>query len=225
MTGHPSDYEDYVGTKALFVALKDPSELANHDERLFQVTHQTAELWMKVIEHEIPYGIQKIDASELRSASATFRRCAMIERLLSRELGILETMSPRNYQQIRMGLGNGSGSESPGFRYILSEVAEPVFESFSNLIAREGVTVFDIWMDPDGKPDLHELITALIDFDESFQEFRYHHLNLARREIGLEVKSLKGVPAEILVRGATTPLFPALWDAINEVTRTFRPGY
>lgn len=225
MSGHPSDYEAYVGTKALFQALKPDGDLVNQDERLFQVTHQTAELWMKVIAHEIPYAVGALDARELRIASATFRRCAMIERLISRELGILETMAPANYQQIRMGLGRGSGSESPGFRYMLKEIAEPVWKAFSSVIAGAGVSIFDVWMDPSGKADLHELVTSIIDFDQSFQEFRYHHLNLARREIGLEVKSLKGVPADVLVTGATEPLFPELWSSINEVTRAFRPEY
>lgn len=225
MTGHPSDYEKYVGTAALFDALKPADELVNQDERLFQVTHQTAELWMKVVEHEMPFAVARIDDGQLRIASSAFRRCAMILRLISRELGILETMPPAHYQTIRLGLGRGSGSESPGFRYLLTQVAEPVWKSFSGLLERNGVEPFDVWMDPDGKADLHELMTAIIDYDQSFQEFRYHHLNLARREIGLEVRSLKGVPAEILVKGATESLFPALWDSINEVTRTFKPDY
>lgn len=214
-----------MGTKALFAALKPEEDLVNQDERLFQVTHQTAELWMKVIEHEIPFAVRALDLRHLRVASASFRRCAMIERLISRELGILETMAPANYQEIRMGLGRGSGSESPGFRYMLTQIAEPVWKAFSSVIAEAGSTIFDIWMDPAGKDDLHELLTSLIDFDQSFQEFRYHHLNLARREIGLEVKSLKGVPAEVLIKGATEPLFPELWSSINEVTKAFRPEY
>ncbi|HVF12369.1 MAG TPA: tryptophan 2,3-dioxygenase family protein [Actinomycetota bacterium] len=225
MSGHPSDYETYVGTKALFDALKPDEDLANQDERLFQVTHQTAELWMKVIAHEIPFAVKALQEQELRTASSTFRRCAMIERLISRELGILETMAPKNYQQIRMGLGRGSGSESPGFRYMLTEIADPVWKAFSAVMEAEKVTLFDVWMDPEGRADLHELVTSIIDFDQSFQEFRYHHLNLARREIGLEVKSLKGVPAEVLTKGATEPLFPELWTSINEVTRAFRPEY
>lgn len=225
MTGHPSDYETYVATATLFQALKPAEGLVNQDERLFQVTHQTAELWMKVIAHEIPYAVKMMDADELRVAASTFRRCAMICRLIGNELGILETMPPAHYQQIRMGLGRGSGSESPGFRYLLTEVAEPVWSSLTDVLSRAGVKIFDVWMDPGGKPDLHELLTAVIDYDQSFQEFRYHHLNLARREIGLEVKSLKGVAATILIKGATEPLFPELWDSINEVTRTFRPEY
>lgn len=225
MTGHPSDYEAYVGTDALFANLKPVDDLVNQDERLFQVTHQTAELWMKVIQHELGFAVERMDRDELRVAAATFRRCAMIARLIGNELGILETMPPAHYQQIRMGLGRGSGSESPGFRYLLSEVAAPVWSSLTGVLERRGAKIFDVWMDPDGLADLHELISAVIDYDQSFQEFRYHHLNLARREIGLEVKSLKGVPATILIKGATEPLFPELWDSINEVTRAFRPGY
>lgn len=220
-----SEYETYVGTETLFSALKPTDQLVNQDERLFQVTHQTAELWMKVIAHEIPFAVDMMDKGELRAAAATFRRCAMIARLVGDELGILETMPPAHYQQIRMGLGRGSGSESPGFRFLLTQVAAPVARALDRVLEEHEVEVFDVWMDPDGKPELHELITAIIDYDQSFQEFRYHHLNLARREIGLDVKSLKGVPAHVLVAGATEPLFPKLWDSINEVTRSFKPEY
>lgn len=225
MSGHPSDYETYVGTDALFAVLKPTADLVNQDERLFQVTHQTAELWMKVIAHEIPYAVKMIDSDDLRAAASSFRRCAMIARLVANELGILETMPPAHYQQIRMGLGRGSGSESPGFRFLLTEVAEPVWTAVQGVLTRADTKLFDIWMDPEGRLDLHELLTAVIDYDQSFQEFRYHHLNLARREIGLEVKSLKGVAATILIKGATEPLFPELWDSINEVTKAFRPEY
>ena len=225
MTRELSEYETYVGTETLFSALKPTDQLVNQDERLFQVTHQTAELWMKVIAHEIPFAVVKMHKGELRAAAATFRRCAMIARLVGDELGILETMPPAHYQQIRMGLGRGSGSESPGFRFLLTEVAAPVDKALDRVLEEHKVEVFDVWMDPDGKPELHELISAIIDYDQSFQEFRYHHLNLARREIGLDVKSLKGVPAHVLVAGATEPLFPKLWDAINKVTRSFKPEY
>ena len=225
MTREPSEYETYVGTEILFTALTPADQLVNQDERLFQVTHQTAELWMKVIAHEVPFAVDMMDKGELRRAAATFRRCAMIARLVGDELGILETMPPAHYQQIRMGLGRGSGSESPGFRFLLTEVAVPVATALDRVLEGHEVEVFDVWMDPDGKPELHELISAIIDYDQSFQEFRYHHLNLARREIGLDVKSLKGVPAHVLVAGATEPLFPKLWDAINEVTRSFKPEY
>src|SRR5947199_221292 len=45
---------------------------------------------------------------------------------------------------------------------------------------------------------LFHVAQALIDVDKSFQHFRYVHLQMARREIGLAVKSLKGVPARNL---------------------------
>lgn len=225
MSAHPSDYEAYVGTERLFAAMKPDASLVNHDERLFQVTHQTAELWMKVVAHEVVYAVRMMEEDSLRLAASSFRRAAMIERLISGELTILETMPPAHYQEIRMHLGRGSGSESPGFRYLLTEVADPVWKAYRSVLDRNRTEVFDIWMNPDGKPELHELQSSIIDFDQSFQEFRYHHLNLARREIGLDVKSLKGVPAEVLIKGSTQPLFPELWDRINDVTRSFRPEY
>jgi hypothetical protein len=51
------------------------------------------------------------------------------------------------------------------------------------------------------------------------------HLQLARREIGLAVKSLKGVPARNMEQGVLKPYFPALWTVVEELTISTNPVY
>ncbi len=53
-----------------------------------------------------------------------FERCNRTLRLMTDQLDLLETMSPKEYQEIRLQLGNGSGQESPGFRVLAENHSE-----------------------------------------------------------------------------------------------------
>ena len=48
-----TDYEKYIRTEELLALQKAPSALSCHDELQFQVVHQVAELWMKLVAHEL----------------------------------------------------------------------------------------------------------------------------------------------------------------------------
>ena len=48
-----TDYEKYIRTEELLALQKQPDELSTHDELQFQVVHQAAELWMKLMEFEL----------------------------------------------------------------------------------------------------------------------------------------------------------------------------
>ena len=52
-TPPPTDYELYLRVPELLRLQKPPSERACPDELLFQVVHQAAELWMKLVDHEM----------------------------------------------------------------------------------------------------------------------------------------------------------------------------
>ena len=64
-----------------------------------------------------------------------------------------------------------------------------------------------------------------MNFDELFVKWRYTHLRLVTRIIGLRVKSLKDVPATALIPGTQQNLFPELWDLIPNLTDEYRPSY
>ena len=66
---------------------------------------------------------------------------------------------------------------------------------------------------------------GLLTLDQAFQTFRYDHMQMARREIGLAVKSLKGVPARNLEQGVFKSMYPALWTVIEELTVSTNPVY
>lgn len=220
-----TDYERYVRVPELLDLQKPIELLANPEERLFQTTHQAAELWLHHVDYEIDRAAAHLEAEEVASASDLLHRCRMIIDLLREQIVIVETMSPADYHVIRTSsLGRGSGQESPGFRKLL-DVGKRLWPRFASLIAARGVTVLEIERHPREHAELFRLVQAMMDYDEAFLKWRYTHMRLAFRIIGDKVLSLKGVPAAQLDAGTREPLFPQLWASISELTAEFRPTY
>ncbi|MGF1510110.1 MAG: tryptophan 2,3-dioxygenase family protein [Myxococcota bacterium] len=213
-----TDYEKYIRTDELFALMRPLDALVTHDELLFQVTHQTAELWMKVVLHDVRTGTSLLAQDRLVEAADLFQRAAFIEAHLTRQLEILERMPPKEYVAIRRTLGRGSGQESPGFNELLG-MGDLIWPELEALLRRRSVEVVDILDDPTGYAELHALLRSLFELDEWFRSFRFAHFRLVERQIGAFVDSLKGAPAELLAHGMREHLLPELWAAVNAFTR------
>ena len=221
---HPSDYERYVNTAALLACQRPIDQLVNPHELFFQVTHQVMELWMKVIAHELRVAITDMNGGHLAAAINHLRRIREIERVLVEQMGVMETLAPADYHPIRMTLGHGSGQESPGFHEILS-LAPEVYTAFDPLLKQRQLALIDLHKNPHAHENLFGLMQALMDVDSWFQRFREAHYHLVKRVIGSEVRSLKGIPASRLEYTSREPLFPDLWNVINDFTRLDWPAY
>ena len=220
-----SDYERYVRVPELLELQKPIDKLSNPEERLFQVTHQTAELWLHHIDYEVNRAAAAIDADEIELAADLLNRCRLIIDLLREQILILETMAPVDYHQIRTtSLGRGSGQESPGFHHLL-DVGKRIWPRFRDAMARRTVSVIEIEREPRKHYAAFRLLQAMMDYDESFMKWRFSHMRLAFRIIGDRVLSLKGVPAAQLDAGTREPQFPELWSAISELTMEHKPSY
>ena len=224
MAHHLSDYEKFVNTEALLACQRPIEGLVNTHELFFQVTHQVMELWMKVIAYELRVAIDDIRRGDSGEASLRLQRVREIERVLVDQIAIMETLSPADYHPIRMTLGHGSGSESPGFANIL-HLAPAVYAAFEARLRQPNVTLLDVHTDRRAHQPLFALAQALMDVDSWFQRFREAHYHLVKRVIGSEVRSLKGIPASRLEHTSKEPLFPELWHVINELTRLDWPSY
>jgi tryptophan 2,3-dioxygenase len=212
-----TDYEKYIRTDELLALQKPPGELSCHDELQFQVVHQAAELWMKLIQHEVLQAVRLLGEDQLVKALYTFVRVERLQRLLLTQLDLLDTMAPRDYMTIRTVLGNGSGQESPGFKALLRLPGDKVWPAFEALVARKAVPLRDLYEKHEQHPELYQLAEALTDFDQALQLWRQRHLMLVYRIIGAGTPSLKGKPSEMLERGMRQRFFPALWDVRDEV--------
>ena len=110
-----SDYERYLHTDELLSLQKTADERAHHDELLFQVTHQSSELWLKLASTEVETGTAQVGGRELRAAVRSLRRAVLCLKLVTEQLDMLELMSPWEYTSgVRPELGHGSGFDSPG---------------------------------------------------------------------------------------------------------------
>jgi tryptophan 2,3-dioxygenase len=220
-----TDYERYLRTDELLALQKPVDQMVNADELLFQVVHQSMELWLKEALFEIERVSGMIDRDELDSADHYLRRVAMVLEHLAGTLKIMETLPPADYHVIRLkALGKGSGQESPGFNALLERLPQ-IWPNVQALLDRRKTSIDAIYREPKTWWDLWMLLQALIQVDENFQSWRYHHFHLVRRIIGDEVKSLKGVPAALLAATTTERVFPPLWKAVNDLTRAVSPQY
>jgi tryptophan 2,3-dioxygenase len=90
----------------------------DHNEMLFIIQHQTSELWMKLMLHELQAAIQCVAQDELGSAFKMLARVSRIMEQLVHAWDVLATMTPPEYSAIRPYLANSSGFQSAQYRCI-----------------------------------------------------------------------------------------------------------
>ena len=109
-------YGDYLQLDAVLNAQKPLSPDPN--EMLFIVQHQTSELWMKLMLHELSAAVGCIARDELGSAFKMLARVSKIMEQLVHAWDVLATMTPPEYSAIRPYLSNSSGFQSWQYRCI-----------------------------------------------------------------------------------------------------------
>jgi tryptophan 2,3-dioxygenase len=118
MTATPAGmtYADYLKLDQLLSAQQPLSEL--HDEMLFIVIHQTKELWMKEMLHELDLAIGLVGADRFAEAYKAMARISRIQAVMTLSWDVLSTLTPVDYLKFRHVLGTSSGFQSAQFREI-----------------------------------------------------------------------------------------------------------
>lgn len=225
------DYEVYLRTQELLALQTPAEELVAPDELLFQIQHQTQELWLKCAAFETVQLVEALEREEIFSAIASLDRIHLITRNIAEQMRTMFTMSPSTFQIIRRSLGNGSGLESPGYNRMLAAAYEAA-GALDRLLERRGVKALDVYSGPERHPDLHLLLERFIDWDTAVQSWLIEHFMLVRRTLGIDktVRALDGFPTVALGTRMTRPLFPELWNVRVEMSRSwvreggFAPG-
>jgi tryptophan 2,3-dioxygenase len=109
-------YGDYLDLDRLLAAQHPLS--TNHNEMLFIIQHQTTELWMKLVIHELGAAIAQIRADTLPPAFKMLARVSRIMAQLIQAWDVLSTLTPSEYLDFRHVLGRASGFQSPQYRTI-----------------------------------------------------------------------------------------------------------
>ena len=113
---HSMSYGDYLQLDALLATQKPLSPA--HDELLFIVQHQTSELWMKLMLHELRAAIRSVANDQLQPAFKMLARVSKIMEQLVHAWDVLATMTPPEYSAIRPYLGASSGFQSWQYRSV-----------------------------------------------------------------------------------------------------------
>src|SRR3954469_24727138 len=172
-------YGGYLGLDRLLSAQQPRSRPEHHDELLFIVQHQTSELWLKLVLHELIAARSYLAADELDPALKCLARVKNIQRTLTEQWSVLATLTPREYAQFRGALGNASGFQSHQYRAV------------EFVLGNKNGAMLQVF---DGEPAARELLAELLEAPTLYDEF----LRLLART-GLEV------PEAVLTRDVREP--------------------
>ena len=170
-------YTDYLSLDAILTAQHPLSDA--HDEMLFIIQHQTSELWMKLVIHELRAALVQLREDDLGPCQKMLARIKHIQKQLTEQWSVLETLTPSDYMQFRSVLGSSSGFQSHQYREI---------EFLLGNKNAHYVKVFDY------DPDIHRHLTDTLNAPSLYDEFLRH---LARRG--------HAIPAECLNRDWSQP--------------------
>ncbi|MEM8703283.1 MAG: tryptophan 2,3-dioxygenase [Pseudomonadota bacterium] len=109
-------YGDYLGLSKILTAQKALSDAP--DELLFIIQHQTSELWMKLMLHELYAARDAIEHDRMPEAMKLLARVSRIMEQLNSAWDVLRTMTPSDYTRFRDALGQSSGFQSLQYRLI-----------------------------------------------------------------------------------------------------------
>ncbi len=235
MSEEPS-YPSYLELDAL-LSLQHPLSSPEHpDELLFIIVHQSSELWFKLILHELERLLDLLAARDVWQSIEAIGRVNGLMRIVTAQLGALETLSPQHFAQFRTNLGTSSGSQSVQFRAIelISGLRDPGYleyvraapaselidaalarpslpEMFDELLAARRVAAHDVYARDDLR-DLRVLAEALLSYEQQFEMWRFLHVQLVERVIGPGTPGTGGsLGARSLRSTLSNRFFPQLW--------------
>lgn len=146
-------YGDYLRLDQILSAQSPLSE--QHDEPLFIIMHQTTELWMKLILHELEAAVACLRGEDIRPAFKMLSRVSRIQSQLIQSWDVLSTMTPADYLTFRDRLGHASGFQSHQYRMI------------EFLLGNKNRSMLDPHRD---RPDLHRRLEKVLKAPSLYDE-------------------------------------------------------
>jgi tryptophan 2,3-dioxygenase len=195
-------YGGYLTLEPLLSAQHPISD--HHDELLFIILHQTKELWLKQIIHELDVALGLIAGGGLIEVHKNLSRVSRIQAVMTLAWDVLATLTPTDYMQFRHVLGGSSGFQSVQFRQ---------FEFLLGL--KDGA---HLRFHPEGSPERAALAEALA------RPSLWDEANAALARAGFDL------PAEALERDWTATYVPSqavedAWAAVYRDVEQYWPFY
>ena len=114
--GSSLSYGEYLHLEQLLNAQKPLS--FEHDEMLFIIVHQTSELWMRLMLHELHGALECVRRDDLDPSFKMLARISRVQTQLIATWDVLATMTPSEYSAFRNALGRSSGFQSVQYRML-----------------------------------------------------------------------------------------------------------
>ena len=133
-------YAGYLGLDSLLAAQRPLSDPPHHDEMLFIIQHQVAELWMKLMLHELRAVLTAVRADTLHRGSKMLARVKQIQLQLIAQWAVLDSLTPSEYAEFRGVLGSASGFQSFQFRcleFLLGSKSANLLALFEHDVAQQ----------------------------------------------------------------------------------------
>jgi tryptophan 2,3-dioxygenase len=161
------DYTAYLQLDTLLDSQKPLSDPPHHDEMLFIIQHQVAELWIKLLLHEISGAMSLLRQDAISPALKNLGRARQIQSQLYNQWKVLDTLTPSEYAEFRHVFGKASGFQSAQYR---------ILEFVMGNKSRALMSVYE------HQPEWHEKLVAAVEAPSLYDELLLH---LAR--VGLPV--------------------------------------
>jgi tryptophan 2,3-dioxygenase len=111
-------YETYLQLDRLLDAQRPLSDPEQHDEMLFIVQHQVAELWLKLFLHELDAAMECLRQDQVARSIKIIARINEIQKQMTSQWSVLATLTPHAYAQFRDNFGTASGFQSLQYRLL-----------------------------------------------------------------------------------------------------------
>jgi tryptophan 2,3-dioxygenase len=171
-------YGGYLELGTLLSAQHPLSDPEHHDELLFIIQHQTTELWLKLVLHELGAACRLLRADQLAPALKCIARVKHIQKTLTEQWSVLATLTPAEYAQFRGVLGNASGFQSAQYRAV----------EFT--LGNKNAAMLRVF---ESDPPAHALVKSALEAPSLYDEF-----------LGMLARSGYPIPAAVLDRDVTT---------------------
>ncbi|MGZ8738544.1 MAG: tryptophan 2,3-dioxygenase, partial [Nocardioides sp.] len=206
-------YGDYLRLDLLLAAQQPQSQPPQHDELLFIIQHQTSELWLKLLVHELRSARDLLRTDDLPPALKRMARVKHILRVLTDQWSVLATMTPSEYAQIRPFLATSSGFQSGQYREV------------EFLLGNKSADMVDVFRhDPPARAGLAELLGQPSLYDEFLAHLARAGLAVPSRLLERDWSQPYRLDAELVGVFAEVYADPqALLDRDVTIAHTFTP--
>ena len=212
-----TDYARYMRTDALLALQRRPDEVIHRDELLFQVAHQSTELWLKLAAAEVTEAGDRLDAGDPAAAEPLLARASLAVRLVTDQLEMLAHLDPGDFQAMQPALGNGSGAESPGWRQA-QQASRRLGLAYTRLLAARRTDLTTVYSGP-STDALRRVAEAMVEWDDRVSVWRVRHYRIAIRVGSHGPVGTEGSPAGVLAKLIDYRFFPELWQVRADLAR------